>query len=47
MFILQVSLMISSPICLVFPYGDTAGFIGVFSVIGSSSACPYTEQEEL
>jgi hypothetical protein len=40
------SLMICSPICLVYPYGDSAGLGGVNSVTGILSGLPYTVQEE-
>src|SRR5690606_21934441 len=46
LFALQTSRMISSHICFVFPYGDSAGLNGVDSVTGNLSGCPYTVQEE-
>src|SRR5690606_32082635 len=40
------SVIICSPICLVRPYGDSAGFGGVCSVTGMESGLPYTVQED-
>src|SRR5690606_1374589 len=45
--IFVVSKIISSLICLVFPYGELAIFIGAFSVMGKLSGSPYTVQDEL
>src|SRR5256885_15235442 len=40
------SFTICSPICLVYPYGDSAGLGIVTSVTGISSGFPYTVQDD-
>src|SRR5574344_454235 len=40
------SRIMSSHICLVFPYGEVAVFRGAVSSIGNLSGCPYTVHDD-